>query len=71
MSTRKSNLHRKHQKKRKKTRKNKAFNPLKCSPQRKGKLNSFTCYNTEALFKIRNSWSIKWQIVCPTTICIS
>jgi len=59
MSTRKSNLHRKHQKKRKKTRKNKTFKPLKCSPQRKGKLNSFTCYNTEALFKIRNSWNMR------------
>ena len=41
MSTRKSNIHRRHQKKRKKTRKNMSFKSLKCSPQRKDKLNPY------------------------------
>ena len=36
-----------------------AFKVLKCSPQRKDKINVFTCYNSEALYKIRNSWNMR------------
>ena len=58
MSTRKSNIHKKHQK-RKKTRKNVAFKKLKCSPNRNGKNKRYSCYDSEALYKIRNAWNTR------------
>jgi len=51
----KSKIHKKHNGANK-TRKKK-FETLKCSPQRNS--NNFSCYNSEALYKIRNSWNIK------------
>ena len=59
MSTRKSHIHKKHLKKKRKTRKKSIWKKLKCSPKRNEINNKYTCYNSEALYKIRNSWNMR------------
>ena len=68
MGTRKSNIHKRHQtrksgkkngKKNGKKSKKKTFKNLKCSPMRNNKNKRFSCYDSEALYKIRNAWNIR------------
>ena len=72
MSTRKSNIHKRHQtrksgkkngkkngKKSGNKSKKKTFKNLKCSPMRNNKNKRFSCYDSEALYKIRNAWNIR------------
>jgi hypothetical protein len=35
------------------------FKKLRCSPKEKNKLNSFTCYTNESLYKLRDQWNKK------------
>ena len=72
MGTRKSNIHKRHQtrksgkkngkkngKKSGNKSKKKTFKNLKCSPMRNNKNKRFSCYDSEALYKIRNAWNIR------------
>jgi len=61
---RRSKIHRNHQTKKKKKRnkkklKAKTFKKLKCSPVSNSKGKKYTCYTSEALYKIKEAWNLR------------
>ena len=42
-----------------KTYKHFKFKPLRCSPKEKDKMNSFSCYTNDSLYKLRDLWNTK------------
>lgn len=42
-----------------KTYKHFKFKSLRCSPKEKNKMNSFSCYSNESLYKLRDLWNMK------------
>ena len=43
----------------KKSKSFKTISPVRCSPKEKNKINNFSCYTDEALYKLRNLWNAR------------
>ena len=55
----KSTHRKKHLFKKRNKKLNKTLKKVRCSPKEKGKLNSFSCYTDESLYKLRDLWNAR------------